>query len=132
MSLRPTILNGGILDTFSFLNEPSHLPSLPFELYFAEVSVIWHHLFVEDPDKTMAMAESIHRAMFAFLAVSKDLDAAAFSRIDQDTGGVHYFFSPAAERVAKKYGAMPCEDPSMQEAGGLLFGDQTVIKRLYG
>lgn len=79
-----------------------------------------------------AKAESIHKDMFALLATSKNLDAAAFSRFDEQTGGVHYYFSPAAELVAKIHNATPCEKPSKQNVGGLLYGDQTVVTRFYG
>ena len=93
---------------------------------------MWHYLFIENPANTLATAESIHKGMFALLATSKNLDAAAFSRFDEQTGGVHYYFSPAAEIVAKAHNATPCEQPSKQDVGGLLYGDKTVVARFYG
>lgn len=91
---------------------------------------MWHHLFEET--QTSELSDSIHKTMFALLAVTWNLNAAAFSRFDPNTGGVHYYFSPGAENIAKVHGAIACEKPSLKEAGGLFHGDQTVMKRLWG
>lgn len=91
----------------------------------------WHHLYVADTDNAKRTAEQIHQAIFALVAVGA-MDAAAFSKIDDERAGTHFFFSPQAEKPALAFGAAPCKTPeSRQEVGGLLFGDQTVVNRLF-
>ncbi|MHB0974466.1 MAG: hypothetical protein ACYC0P_09495 [Thiobacillus sp.] len=91
---------------------------------------MWFYLYNDNGHDKLAVAESIHREMFALIASTGNRDAAAFSRFDQESGGVHYYFSPAAEMVAKSLGAKACEKPSKQDIDSLLYGDPAVVQRL--
>lgn len=91
----------------------------------------WHHLYVSDTDEAKRIATQIHQAIFALMAIGI-MDAAAFSKIDDERTGTHFYFSPKAHPAAKSFCAKPCSvAPSRKEIGGLLFGDQTVVNRLF-
>lgn len=90
----------------------------------------WHHLYVVDTDSAARVAELIQEGIFALMAAGK-MDAAAFSRIDENRAGTHFHFTPQATSIAVAIGASPCKTPpSHEQLGGLLFGDQAIIERL--
>jgi hypothetical protein len=95
-----------------------------------EIAIMWYYLYIDNPNEAFMQASKFMEAIFA-LRVSGNKDAAVFSRLDEYTGGVHYYFTPSAKSVAVAYGANPCEKPSKQEMGGLLVGDQTIIDRFF-
>ena len=92
---------------------------------------MWHYLYIDDPNTAYFESKRFMEAVSAHMSTSGDNDIAVFSRLDKQTGGVHYYFTPLAKAVAVAHGASPHEKPSKQEAGGLLIGDQTVIDRLF-
>lgn len=92
----------------------------------------WYHKYINHP--TVALHES-RQYMDAitplFLIQENQRDCAIFSRLDENTGGVHYYFTPKAEVIALAFHATSCNKPSKNEIGGLLVGDATLISRLY-
>jgi len=91
----------------------------------------WNYKYIDDPSAAYAESTRYLSAMTAVLLLPVAQDAAIYSRADDVTGGMHYYFTPAASNVASKFGACPCSKPSRSEIGGLLVGDQTLINRLY-
>ena len=92
---------------------------------------MWHHLYINDPTTALSVSRQMMDEHFVLFTAIQNRDCAIFSRID-DTGGMNFYFTPSASSVAKIHGASPCEQPSRQDVGGLLYGDQTIITRLYG
>lgn len=91
---------------------------------------MWHNLYIEDAKTACATSLIISEECMALIIATQAIDCAIFSRID-DSGGMHYFFTPPASAIAKRHHANQCEKPSRQDIGGLLCGDQTIIARLY-
>ena len=55
-------------------------------------------------------------------------DVAVFSRYDLETNVVTVYFTPSAELLAKKFGAVPCEKPIPEEGFGLSAGDAMALE----
>jgi len=92
---------------------------------------MWYYLYIDDPATAHAASSEFQKAIFAVWAVTDNYDATVFCRLDGDSGGVHYYFTPAAKSVALVHGASPCEKPSRQEVGEPLCEmDGSVIHRL--
>lgn len=91
----------------------------------------WHYKFIEDPSTAYSETHLYIAAMQLLQITNPHNNAAIFSRIDQELGGVHFYFTPEASSVAKKFNAEQCEMPTKSIIGGLLVGDQTLIDRLY-
>jgi hypothetical protein len=92
---------------------------------------MWFHLYIDDPTEAYSASNKIMDQHFALLVATRNESLCVFSRLDTETGGVHIYFAPGTELIAKKHNAKPCERPSRQESGGLLCGNQTVIESLF-
>jgi|GEM_PF-1892860 len=92
---------------------------------------MWYYMYIEDSVKAFARLKEIREQLFKLMATSGDRKVAIFSKYDKDTGGVHYYFSPSSREVALAHRAIPCEQPSRQQAGSLLFGDQDMVEKLF-
>lgn len=92
---------------------------------------MWHHLYIDDPTVAFVTSDKMKQSTLAVLRATKNYDAALFSRLDIETGGVHFYFAPGAVAIAKAFKASPCEKPTRTTAGGLLSGDQGAIARLF-
>ena len=90
---------------------------------------MWHYIYIDDRKKAQLAAEPMMNATRAFIDgdLVANKDAALFSRYDQVTGGVHYYFSPQAASVARGFDAVPCDKPSREELGKILSGDDVAI-----
>lgn len=102
-----------------------------FGVYFTLEGFMWCHLYIDDPSVAFVTSTQMMKEHFELLAASGNMDCAIFSRIDNETGGMHYYFTPAAVSIASAHGADQCEKPLRRDIGSLLCGDQTVIGRLY-
>lgn len=91
----------------------------------------WFHKYIDDPSAAFSECDRYQAAMEALFLLSGTRDAAIYSRLDNASGGVHYYFTPTAKRVATSFNATPCQKPSRDEIGSLLVGDMTLIDRLY-
>lgn len=92
---------------------------------------MWHYLYIDDNDNAFRLSKELMDEHFALLAVTRNMDTAIFSQFDQKTGGTHFYFSPGTEFIAKRHKASECEQPSRQNVGTLLCGEQTVVARLF-
>ena len=92
---------------------------------------MWHYLYIQDPKKAYLVSTEFMQPVSLLANTQSHRDAAVFSRLDQLTGGMHYYFSPQAESVALQYGTASCEKPSRENLGNLLAGEYSVIARLY-
>ncbi|MCC7100283.1 MAG: hypothetical protein IT500_11905 [Rubrivivax sp.] len=92
---------------------------------------MWHHLYIDDPNEAYITSKKMMEATMAALMASGDNDTALFSRLDIQTGGVNYYFTPSAASVARMFGAKPCDKPTWAVAGGLLVGDQGIFERAF-
>ena len=92
---------------------------------------MWYYMYIEDSVRAFASLKEIREELFKLMATSGDRKVAIFSRHDSETGGVHYYFSPPCRVVALTHRAIPCERPSRQQAGSLLFGDQDMVESLF-
>ena len=90
---------------------------------------MWYYLFSENNITTTTI--DIQESLFVLSAATKNSDLALFSKYDIDTGNVHLYFSPGTESVAKSFGAIPCGKPSTDQVGKIIFGDQTLVNRLF-
>jgi hypothetical protein len=90
----------------------------------------WHYLYIDDPTQALLTSRRFADAVYWADIASRSGDAAIFSRVDDD-GGMHYYFTPAAQAVAEAFGAAACSKPDRKDLGGLLVGDKTLITRLY-
>lgn len=93
---------------------------------------MWHHLYIDHPDDAHIATGTIQKSASAVMLATGNKNVAVFSRIDDEKPGMHFYFSPAASSVARGCGAATCGKPAKEEVGSLLFGDQTVIPRLFG
>ena len=91
----------------------------------------WHYKYIDD--HVAAFSESgLHlAAMEALFLLPGTDDAAIYSRLDLQTGGVHFYFTPDAKSVATTFGAIPCAMPSRSDLKSLDIGSQSLIDRLY-
>ena len=55
-------------------------------------------------------------------------DAAVFSRYDLETNVVTVYFTPLAELLAKRFGAVPCEKPIPKKGFSLIVGDVRTLE----
>lgn len=86
---------------------------------------MWHHLYIDDATTAQALSLRLYDEHFAALVLRRDPESAIFSRLDVETHGVHFYFTPAASGLAMAHGASPCGPPTRQEAGGLISGEAT-------
>ena len=91
----------------------------------------WHHKYIDDPIAAFRESKQFMGAIEAATLHAPLMDIALYSKLDLSTGGINYYFTPAAEQIAKAFFATPCEKPSRVNIGSLLVGDQTLILRLY-
>ena len=91
----------------------------------------WHHKYIDHPTEALIESGKYQKSLEAVLLLSRAPDAAIYSRIDVGTGGMHYYFTPAAASVANAFNARQCAKPSRADVGGLLIGDQNLLARLY-
>ena len=91
----------------------------------------WHHKYIDDPTEALIESGKFQQLLEGFLLLSRASDAAIYSRMDVGTGGMHYYFTPAAASVANAFSANQCSKPSRADVGGLLIGDQMLLGRLY-
>ena len=91
----------------------------------------WHHKYIDDPTTAFHESKQFMDAIEAAMLHAPSMDIALYSKLDISTGGINYYFTPAAEQIAKAFSATPCEKPSRVNIGSLLVGDQTLILRLY-
>ena len=93
----------------------------------------WHHKYIDNPTLALVESRQYMDAITPFFAVQENQRTCAiFARLDEETGGVHYYFTPAAKPIAIAFKAEPCNKPTKSEIGSLLVGDSTLINRLYG
>lgn len=92
---------------------------------------MWHYRYIDDPKEAFLTSHKFMDAVWWSAAIRGLPDVAVFSRFDEETGSVHFYFSPQTQAVAISHGASPCEKPSRQNLGSLLAGDQTLIDRLF-
>ena len=85
----------------------------------------WHSKELGDGVEAYEPTQKIEQA-FLTLAGHYSSDAAVFSRYDLETNVVTFYFTPPAELLAKKFGAVPCEKPIPKEGFGLKFGDDSL------
>ena len=93
--------------------------------------MIWYHKYIDDPSEAFIESGKYQKSLEAILMLPGSSDAAIYSKIDIGTGGMHYYFTPAASAVATAFNATQCVKPSRADIGGLLIGDQTLVGRLY-
>ena len=92
----------------------------------------WFHKRIEDPAAAYAESGLYEPAMEALYRTPGTADAAIFSRLDPLTGAMHFYFTPAAESVARNFRATPCPQPPRADIGSRLIGDETLLDRLFG
>jgi hypothetical protein len=85
---------------------------------------MWHHLYVDDPDEAFAFGNRLLQEALQLAARIEAPAPSVWTRLDRETGGVHYYFSPPAEALARAHGASACALPSRDDLGSLLFGEQ--------
>lgn len=95
---------------------------------------LWYSKELGDGMTASMPSDEIQEAFLkSFIAAGKPLDMAVFTRLESE-GRLHCemtaYFSPAAEEVAKAFGAEPCEKPS-RTGLGLLAGDENSWSALF-
>jgi len=88
---------------------------------------LWYSKELGDGMMAVMLSDEIERAFLpAYLAADRPLNMAVFTRLESE-GRLHCevmaYFSPAANEVAKAFGAQPCEKPSRMGLG-MLAGDE--------
>ena len=91
----------------------------------------WHYKYIDDHNDAYIESEKYQTAIEALSLIPGSTEATIYSRFDVATGGIHYYFSPAASQVAQAFGAGQCQKPSRDEIGGFFVGDNTLLSRLY-
>lgn len=81
----------------------------------------WSHLYINGVDEAYQLACLLQKQALAMAMIKPGVSV--FSRVDDRTGGTHFHFPPEVMAWAIQHGASPCQKPSNQEVGGLLFGD---------
>ena len=89
----------------------------------------WFHLYDDGVDSSYRLSGLLQEQALALTMIKQNVSV--FSSLDRQTGGTHFYFPPEAKNLAIQHGADPCEKPSKEKIGGLLFGDQTLLDRLY-
>lgn len=89
----------------------------------------WFYLYKNGVDDSFKMATLLQKQALAMAMIKPGVSV--FSRLDRETGGTHFYFPPEMEALAVQHGASPCQKPSKQEAGGLLFGDHALPDRCH-
>ena len=86
----------------------------------------WHSKELGDGVEANKPTREIQKA-FLTLTIARrySSDAAVFSRYDLETNVVTIYFTPSAELLAKKFGAVPCEKPIPKKGFSLIAGDDS-------
>lgn len=91
----------------------------------------WYYKYIGDPTEAFSASNLYMDAMELAQFTNRNDDAALYSRLDRRTGGVHFYFTPEASLEAINFNAQVCATPTLDDIGGLLIGDQTLINRLH-
>ncbi len=92
---------------------------------------MWYHLFINDSNTAVFQSRKFRDAVFEHMVLSGNEDVAVFHRSDEESGGVHFYFTPSSRRVAVNYGASPCQKPTQAEVGEMLVGGRGAVDRLF-
>lgn len=79
----------------------------------------WHYLYFADADYGDAMAAPL---VAQVEHVAKTNRSVALYRKRREDGGTHYYFAPSASRLARRFFALPCDEPHPQQRGELVVG----------
>ena len=91
----------------------------------------WHHKYIDDPTEAFNESGEYIARMDILYLVPGTKDAAIYSRLDKQSGGMHYYFTPGAGAIAMTFKATPCEKPLQADVGALLIGDHNLLEHLY-
>ena len=92
----------------------------------------WHHLAVDDENTALRIGDEAMRAALDVMRGSTDSEVAISSQRGIGETVMHFYFSPAVAAIGRSHGASPCGKPTLEQAGGLLIGNQGVLQRLLG
>lgn len=89
----------------------------------------WYHIYSNEVSSAYQLSGLLQKQALAMAAIRPGVSV--FSRLDRETGGTHFYFPPEMNALAVQHGASPCQKPSKQEVGGLLFGDHALPDRFH-
>ena len=92
----------------------------------------WHHLAVDDEVANIRIADAAKQAGLAAMLAGKSDEVDISSRRERGGTVMHFYFSPSVAAIGRAHGASPCGKPTLEQAGGLLLGNQGVLQRLLG
>ena len=88
----------------------------------------WLHMYIDGVDDAYRLSGELQKQALAMAMIKPGVSV--FSRLDNKTGGTHFYFPPDMKAWAIQHGASPCQKPSSLEVGHLLFGDQALANGL--
>ncbi|MGY3911159.1 hypothetical protein ACW5XW_07615 [Aeromonas piscicola] len=77
---------------------------------------MWSYLYVSDLPECASVSALIRNSLEIMHSYTESNVMAAiqiFSLVDTATGGVHYYFNPAAKQIGDIVGAKPCDVPCL-------------------
>lgn len=92
----------------------------------------WHHLAVDNENTALRIADDAKKSALVVMLGPRSNEVAVSSSREPVGTVMHFYFSPAVAAIGRAHGASPCGKPTLEQAGGLLVGNQGVLQRLLG